>query len=459
MAAEDSAAADAAAISSSRLTKMMKKEKQKTAAASLASATCALLGTAATVPVQAQEEPGWEFDTALLYYGESDNRVQDISLNALAIRKFIDDRTLTLTLGVDTLTGATPIGAISTDGPQTFTSPSGAAVATRPANEIPLDNTFLDTRVALSASWQQPWGRLNTFSAGLSASDEYDYLHLGANFKVSRDFNKRNTTVSLGLAFASDEWDPVGGAPTPLSAMLDVDDVSNRVADQSKDVLDVVLGVSQVVNRNLLVQINYSFSSSDGYLNDPYKILSVVDPVTGDPIQRVATLGVDGPSHLYLFESRPSERTKHSLYTQAKYYMGGRVLDASYRYMTDDWEIDSHTLDVRFRWPLNDAAYLEPHFRYYTQTEADFYRTSIASGTALPVNASADYRLGNFDAITLGVKYGWETASGDQWNARLEFYTADGSVPGNLIIGNQASREIYPDLDAIIFQLGYRFGR
>ncbi len=89
--------------------------------------------------------------------------------------------------------------------------------------------------------------------------------------------------------------------------MLDVGDLSNRLGDDSKDVLDLVLGVTQVINRNLLVQLNYSFSSADGYLNDPYKIVSLVDPVTGDPVARIPTPGVDGPSHEYLFESgRPS---------------------------------------------------------------------------------------------------------------------------------------------------------
>ena len=139
--------------------------------------------------------------------------------------------------------------------------------------------------------------------------------------------------------------------------------------------------------------------------------------------------------------------------------MSGKVLDASYRYMTDDWEIDSHTLDLRYRWPIGDSSYVEPHLRFYTQTHADFYRTSLASDVAIPSYASADYRLGEFDAITVGLKYGWETASGNEMSARLEFYSADGSVPGNLLIGNQQADELYPDLDAIIAQFSYRFGR
>jgi len=426
---------------------------------SLATATCALLGASAAAPVNAQEEHVWEFDTALLYYGESDDRVEDISLNVLARRNFVDDRIFTLGLTVDSLTGATPLGAIPFDGPQTFTTPSGLQVRTSPANEIPLDDTFLDTRYAVSGSWQQTLGRMNTVSAGVSFSGEYDYKHLGANVKLSHDFNNRNSTVSLALAVASDELDPEGGAPAPMSAMLDVGDLSNRIGDVDKDVVDVVAGFTQVINRNLLLQVNYSFSDASGYLNDPYKIVSLVDPVSGDPLPRIPTPGVAGPSHQYLFESRPDKRTKHSLYAQTKYYMGGKVLDASYRFMTDDWDIDSHTVDLRYRWPLRDRHYLEPHIRYYTQSHAEFYRPSIDGTALLPSHASADYRLGEFDAITVGLKYGWKTISGSEWSARLEFYMADGSVPGNLLIGAQPGREIYPDLDAIIAQISYRFGK
>lgn len=436
----------------------MSRNSKKPLAVSLATATCALLGTTAASPVIAQEEPAWEFNTALLYYGESNNRVEDISLNVLAQRNFVDDRILTLGLTVDSLTGATPYGAIPFDGPQTFTTPSGLQVRTTPPNEIPLDDTFFDTRYAVSGSWQQPLGRMNTFSAGLSFSSEFDYTHFGANFKLSHDFNKRNSTVSLALAVARDDLDPEGGAPTPLSAMLDVGDLSNRIGDVDKDVVDIVVGFTQIVNRNLLFQVNYSFSNSSGYLNDPYKIISLVDSISGDPLDRIPTPGIAGPSHQYLFEGRPDERTKHSLYLQTKYYMNGKVLDASYRFMTDDWDIDSHTLDLRYRWPLSDGNYLEPHFRYYTQSHAEFYRPSIDGGLALPTYASADYRLGEFDAITVGLKYGWETASGNEWSARLEFYTTDGKVPGSLLIGNQAGREIYPDLEAIIAQISYRFG-
>jgi len=433
--------------------------KGQSISVSLASATCALLGGVTPAAVQAQEEPGWDFNTSLLYYGEDADRVQDLSISVLATRTFMDDRALTMGLTVDALTGATPNGGQYQSVPQTFTSPSGNAVFTVPAGELALDDSFRDTRVALSANWSQPFGRLYAFNAGMSASKEYDYLHLGANAGISRDFNQRNTTVSAGFAYAADSLNPVGGTPTPLSSMADVGDLSNRIGDEDKDVVDFVLGVSQVISRNLVVQANYSFSDSSGYLNDPYKIVSIVDAVTGDVVPRTPAPGLQGPSHEYVFESRPDQRTKHSLYGQAKYFMNGKVLDASYRYMTDDWDIDSHTVDLRLRWPVGEKAYLEPHLRYYTQTEANFYQVGLVDGAPLPMYASSDYRLGSFDAITAGLKYGWTTRNDNDMSVRLELYQQRGSIPADRLIGNQVGLFEYPDLNAVILQFSYRFGR
>lgn len=437
---------------------MSGKDSRKVSAA-IATAACTLLGGTAPSPVQADEDRSWDFNTALLYYGENDGRVEDASLSVQAIRNFLDDRSLTLGLSVDTLTGATPSGAIRLGMPQTLTSPSGNAVYSVAADALPLDDTFLDTRVALTANWEQPFASNYRFNVGFSASDEYDYTHIGANGRLSRDFNQRNTTVSAGISIASDSIEPVGGAPLPLSAMLDVGDVSNRTGDKDKDVVDLVLGVTQVVSRNLLVQANYSYSDSSGYLNDPYKILSIVDPVTGDTVTRTPALGASGPSHEFVFESRPDSRTKHSLFGQAKYFWNDKVLDASYRYMTDDWEIDSHTLDLRLRWPVGADRFLEPHLRFYTQSAADFYRVSLADGAPLPAFASSDYRLGDFDAITAGLKFGWQLAGGNDMSVRLELYRQRGDIADGLLLGNQAATVQYPDLDAVIAQFSYRFGK
>ncbi len=410
---------------------------------SLTAATCSLLGSAPLAEVSAQESLPWQFDTAMLFYGEQDGRVQDLSLNALARREFSDEHFLNLRLAVDSLTGASPSGALRADVPQTFTTPSGGQDYTIAPGALPLDSSFLDTRVAFGANWQQPLTDTSTIDLGANLSNEYDYLSFGVSANYAKDFNKNNTTLSVGVAFTSDDIDPVGGAPIPLAFMRGEDNLSSKLGSDTKDTTDLLLGISQVLSRRMVVQFNYSLSDASGYLNDPYKILSVIDPDTGAPVA-----GPDG-LFAYLYESRPDSRRKQSYFGKLKYRFDAGTLDFSYRFMTDDWEVESNTAEVRYRWDLPAASYIEPHVRFYSQTAAEFYRVALLDGSPLPAFASADYRLGEFDAVTVGLKYGRTLANGNEWNARVESYTTTGAG---------ASAAVYPDLTAVIFQMSYNFG-
>ncbi|MCH8073397.1 MAG: DUF3570 domain-containing protein [Proteobacteria bacterium] len=63
--------------------------------------------------------------------------------------------------------------------------------------------------------------------------------------------------------------------------------------------------------------------------------------------------------------------------------IGVNVLDFSYRYMTDDRDIDSHSIEARLKIPMVNDRYPEPYLRYYTQTEANFQAIS-----SLAINCS-----------------------------------------------------------------------
>ncbi len=417
-------------------------------AASLAAATCALLGTADLPRSVAADEHRWKLDTALLYYDETD-RVQDVSLNVLATKLFRGGRGLNLSLGFDSLTGASASGAVPAATAQTFTSPSGNKSYDTAAGETPLDPTFLDTRVAIGATLSQPLGGRSKLDVGLSVSNEYDYVHMGINARYSRDFNQRNTTLFGGLALAFDELDPVGGAPIPLSSMLPVGQTGNKLGSDSKDVVDLLFGVTQVFGPRTIGQVSYAYSDSSGYLNDPYKILSVVD-VAGVPITPI-----DG-SLPYLFEARPDSRTKHSLYMQIKHQFRRDILDASYRFMTDDWGVDSHTLDMRYRWRWQ-RWYLQPHLRLCTQSAADFYRAVLFDTTPAPPHASADSRLSELDGLTFGVKLGHPFGDGKEWSVRAEFYDQSAATPAEARVGALDGLYVDPTVDSLIVQVGYRF--
>jgi hypothetical protein len=426
---------------------------RKPIAAALATATASLLGSfAPTSSAAAQEPPAgkWNFDLALHSYQESE-RVGDYSGSFLVRRAGRSGREFHLLFTIDTLTGASASGAVPAGRPQTFTSPSGKMYYTTPAAEVPLDPTFLDTRVALGANLVRPLGRLAKIDVGVSVSNEWDYLHTGVNGTYTRDFNERRTTFTLGAAFALDTIDPEGGRPLPLAPMLPVGVAGNKATDtDDKTVGDLLIGFTQVLGRNTLGQINYSVSVADGYLTDPYKLLSVVDRETGAPLPGPA------PLDLYLYEARPDSRIKHSLFALWKHALGNDVVDLSYRYMTDDWKIASHTVEVRYRWDLGSFD-LQPHVRYYTQTAAEFYRGALFDGDPLPQFASADYRLGDLDTYTIGLAWSRPLQDGRRLSVRLDYYEQSGTSPPEIEVGDLRGFDLAPSVDALIAEIGYRW--
>lgn len=443
---------------------------KKPIGASLAAATCGLLGALPSAPARAQEIGDWDIDSSLLFYGEDNDRVKDVSLDVSIRRALDEDRSFNLNFTVDSLTGATPNGAVPTSEPQTFTGASGTGSYTVQPGDVPLDPTFHDTRVAASGAWTQNFGEASRWTAGLSLSDEYDYRHIGANARLEHDFNLKNTTVFAGLAYGRDEVSPVGGAPdpfTPMAAPSDRpggDDEGEGEGEggggpaQSKDVFDALVGVTQILSRRSLIELSYSYGKSDGYLNDPYKILSVVDPVTGLPVYNDQAAGGAGiRNFLYLYEKRPDTRAKQSVFAEWRHAFDRDSMAVSARYMTDDWGVTSETFETRYRWNISDRSYLEPHLRWYTQTAADFYRTVLFNGEPLPQFASADYRLADMDAWTVGAKFGHRTASGGEFSLRLEYYKQDGTPSPGSQVGELANYDLILPMQAVIAQFGYRF--
>ncbi len=438
---------------------------KKPIGASLAAATCGLLGALPSAPVAAQEAKDWDIESSLLYYGEDNDRVKDVSLD-ISIRRALDeDRRFNLNFTVDSLTGATPNGAVPTNAVQTFTGSSGGDSYTVQPGEVPLDSTFLDTRIAASGNWEQSFGEASRWNVGLSASNEYDYFHIGGNLRFEHDFNMKNTTAFVGLAYGQDEIKPVGGAPIGLTPMVasqgeggdddegegDDDGYRDGGTSQTKNVTDALVGVTQILSRRSLVELSYSYGKSDGYLTEPYKLLSVVDPVTGIPVA-----GPDNAPFLYLYEKRPDQRTKQSVFAEWRHAFDRDSMAFSLRYMTDDWGVTSETLETRYRWNISERSYLEPHLRYYTQTAADFYRTVLFAGNPLPAAASADYRLADLDAYTVGAKFGHLTDRGE-FSVRLEYYRQESTPSPGSDVGQLANYELILPTSAAILQFGYRF--
>lgn len=413
----------------------MQLKKQKQLRHLLTAATSSLLaGTSQQVMAAPQSD--FQVDTAFLYYAEKD-RVTVFEPVAKVRKEIGDDEFIGVKLVFDTLTGASPNGAVPTDSPQTFTSPSGVSTYTTSAGETPLDPSFHDTRVALTADWEMPLDeKLKAVFSG-NFSSEYDYSSLGLTATLSWDFNQRNTTLATGFSLNHDQINPVGGAPSGLTVVptSTAEQKSTEGDTKTKDIQEILLGLTQVVGPKTLVQMNYTMANETGYLSDPYKLLSVLD--------NAGNLRVSDP---YLYEKRPDSRQRQALYFKAVHQFDADVLQASFRYYTDDWGVTSNTIDLRYRYELAAGRhYLQPHYRYYEQSKADFYYYSLQDGN-IPTYASADYRLGDMSTTTFGLKYGMVMGEYHEFGMRLESMkqTAEGDAP-------------FEDNTAIIFQLNYSF--
>ena len=404
----------------------------------LASA-CGLLGLSGAA-AQAQE-----INTAILGYTEP-NRVSAFEAIIDGNYALDDGKLFTGRFVYDALTGASANGAVPSTGVQTFTRPSGRGSYTTTAGETPLDDTFRDARGAGSLGLTLPFGRMTKWSGGIYGSGEHDYVSMGANSSLSRDFNKRNTTVALRGAWYHDTINPEGGRPEPLAPMTNVGESLYRLeGDGTKDVSDLGLSLTQVLNRSTIAYAGYTFSHVSGYQTDPYKLVSVVDGVTGLPDE-------------HLFESRPDARTKHVLFSELVHHLSRDIVHLSYRYMNDDWGIGSHTVDMTYRWNFHPKQYLQPHGRWYRQSEADFYRRFLVTGADLPGYATADYRLGTMTTWTAGLKYGRTLGDGHEVTIRLEYYAQTGDSHPDDAIGALRELDLFPTVDAFVLQAGYSLG-
>ena len=417
----------------------LKRKSPRSVRGQLALATCSLL--AGTAQAADTLDTSWKLDSALLYYSEKD-RVHVTEPAAFMKKALADDEFLTVRVVLDSMSGASPNGATISDKPQTFTSPSGNSVDTIAAGKFPT-RSFTDTRYAIGADWENPLGRMtrNTLTGNLST--ETDYGSVGVSDTLTRDFNNRLTTLSVGLGANSDSVNPVGGTPTALSVVpTPPSPVVSTGASNSKTSVDALVGITQVLTPRTLTQLNFTHTNESGYLTDPYKLLSVVDPVTGGTLS-------------YVFEKRPTTRSSNAIFWSLAYHLPHDVVHFSYRYFSDDWGIQAQTAELRYRFELGSGSYLEPHLRYYTQSAADFYRHSLVSGQPLPVNASADYRLAEMQGNTIGLKFGMPMGKGSEWGVRIERMVETGTSHPTDAIGVQKNYDLYPKLEVATLLVTY----
>ena len=284
-------------------------------------------------------------------------------------------------------------------------TPNGQPPAT-PGGPVPLAQ-LTERRKAWSTELARQWPRVNV-AVGYANSRESDYVSNGWSLNTVTDFNEKNTTLLLGAAGTDD-------------------DVTVRYlrSVEKKRGLDLIAGVTQLLDPNTSLTFDLGYGRTTGYLADPYRLVEKRTEVYP---------GLFLP--LDYAENRPAERTKWTAFASINraYANLNGTLEAGYRFYHDTFGTTAHTLDVAWFQKFGEHLVLRPSVRFYTQSAADFYAVSLTGVSYTPTLQpnpagpffSADYRLSAFRSTNYGLKAIWTFNAAWQLDAALEKYEMRG---------------------------------
>lgn len=312
------------------------------AAGALLAAALALPGVMPTAAhAQAAPDKGI-FELQYLSYRDwqpGKNRMTVDAPSFYALLPVNDTTVVEGSLVYDAVTGASPLF---------FNTLSGASIGDyRTAGDLKLTKYFGGYAV----------------SVGGFVSDEQDFLSRGGSINVQIFSEDRNRTWTLGVAGNNDRINSTNGL----------------AVDEKRNSLEFVVGVTQALSANSIIQSNLTYYTGHGYYSDPYKPL----------------------------DTRPTTRHTFAWLTRYNQYFADldATLKLGYRLLFDSFGSTSNMFEAAWAQALPAGWIVTPGLRYYTQGAADFYYNppwprGYAGEGAL---YTADTRLAAFGALTGGV--------------------------------------------------------
>lgn len=190
-----------------------------------------------------------------------------------------------------------------------------------------------------------------TYNLGFLNSTEKDYKSDNISFGISEDMFGDLTTVSLGFTRG---WDDVS-----QHLVNKVQNTDSYLFKGSADRRNYRLGLSQILTKNFIANLNYESGAMEGYLQNPYRSVRY-GPANAKPLSQE--------------EIFPRTRTSNAIALDGRYYLSYRAsIKLGYRYYTDSWGILAHTGELEYVHPIKSNWTIEASARYYSQTRADFY--------------------------------------------------------------------------------------
>ncbi|NHZ92637.1 DUF3570 domain-containing protein [Massilia sp. CCM 8733] len=339
----------------------------------------AILAAALMLPglVHAETPPEHaSISVKLLSYEESQSSMDRIRVRAPSISLIAP------VAGVWSVSGSLTADDVSGASPRYHTAVSGAS-------------RMSDDRKAADAAVTRYFSR-GSLTVGAAYSTEHDYDSRALSVTGTMSSEDKNTTLSLGVGGSDDSINPVNFI----------------VRDESRQTVNFLAGVTQVLGPNDVAQLTVTHNRGHGYFSDPYKA----------------------------FDNRPRQRNQSTVMGRWNHHYAatGGTSRLSYRYYTDTYGIRAHTFGGEYVQPAGQGWIITPSARLYSQRAARFYFDPVYDGVlGEPFRpgfernpdalSSADQRLSGFGAVTLGIKVAKQLSRDWIVDVKLEAYQQRGS--------------------------------
>ena len=338
---------------------MVKKRRRNTALIALASSALALPGInvkAEGVPDETSVKYRYtaytEDDAPKRYTVEGDVERYEIQANQIQLIQPISERAaITLDYLSETMSGASPWGVKQGASNQPELIMSGASIREK-RQDIAASLKIYDQESSMS------------FMGGYSRENDYQATYGGLDNELY--FNQKNTTVKLGLRFSLDTINPTR------------QEGQTRIREEEKNSTSYNLGLTQVLSQTAIVRVGLEYAQLSGYLTDPYK----------------------------LQDARPDVRKQTVIALGYRQFIKATdsALHLNYRSYTDDWEVESHTLNIAWYQNFGNRHVIAPSVRLYRQQQAEFYDLFYDPNNTTEY-FSSDYRLSSYEAMSYKLKY------------------------------------------------------
>ncbi len=276
------------------------------------------------------------------------------------------------------------------------------------------------------------------WGAHAAYSQEFDYHSIGFGGSIAKLFNEKNTEISLKTQVYLDQWKPI--YPTELHeyslygdsflnsgyfsgiTVLDENgnastqyqpDLFSTFTDKKRNSYSVSVSFSQILSKRLQASVFFDLIYQKGLLSTPYHRIYFADKPNyyiGDATDIPVYTSRQNKGVYRLaddIERLPGSRFKTPFGMRANYYINETLkLRTYYRYYTDDWGINSHTVNIELPVKLSHSFSLTPAYRYYQQT-ATRYFAPFETHLSSEQYYTSDYDLADFHSNqwSVGLRY------------------------------------------------------